>query len=95
MRRGEAAHGKAKGGEVVRVGDEAALVGLDSAMDFKMEKCVEPIAPKLSGAAEEANGMGGMRGEWAAVKLLLDDEGNLSAAECAGKTVVVLDKAEK
>ena len=56
-------------------------MGLDGAMDFEVDNGVEPIAPELSGAAQETEGMAGLRDNWAARECFLDEERHLSTPE--------------
>ena len=96
FKRREPAQGIADKNEVVSgAGRITAPMGPDGAMDFEVDNGVEPIAPELSGAAHETEGMAGLRDNWAASECFLDEERHLSTPEGVGETILVLDEAEQ
>ena len=96
LRRWEPAHRKTEGGAVVQaVAVAAPFYDLHGAVDFEVDGGLEPIAPELGGAADEAGGVVPLRDQGAAGELLLEGERGLGSEQRGGEAVVVLGVAEQ
>jgi len=62
---------------------------LDGAMDFEVDGGLEPIAPKLGGASDEAEGMTRLRDKWATGEVLFKNKRDHGTEEGFGEAIIV------